>query len=192
MSVKSNNRITLLSRLEQATQTAIKLEIEEIVAEARNRGEAWVGSWTAASVRSELDLGSTLLALGQNDQHLEAFLCFRPPGPFWEILLVVTLGHSRGQRLAGALIDALFDHIEEVGQVDGTPHDVDSAIFEVGLEVRADNFSALRCYKSCGFIEQGRRKGYYPSAGTGSTDAILMSLKRRRRTGPTVKAPGKQ
>lgn len=41
------------------------------------------------------------------------------------------------------------------------------------LEVRASNHAALALYRSCGFIEIGRRKGYYRS-GQQLEDAIVM------------------
>jgi ribosomal protein S18 acetylase RimI-like enzyme len=162
------------------------MEIEETISAARGRKEAWVGSWTAASVREELARGSTLVAIGKHDGRMRAFLSFRPPGPLWEIMLVVTLGHFRGQRLAGTLIDALFDYIDEVQSAGGALHDVDAEVIEVGLEVSADNLSALRCYGNCGFIEQGRRKGYYTSSVSGPSDAVLMSLKLKRNAQPRL------
>lgn len=45
----------------------------------------------------------------------------------------------------------------------------------VWLEVRAKNISAQMMYINHGFIETGRRTGYYPSAsGFGYEDAIVM------------------
>ena len=43
------------------------------------------------------------------------------------------------------------------------------------LEVRESNFAARALYQQAGFIESGRRKGYYPIEG-GKEDAILMDL----------------
>jgi len=48
---------------------------------------------------------------------------------------------------------------------------------KVWLEVRAKNISAQMLYMNAGFIETGRRTGYYPSAqGFGYEDAIVMCL----------------
>lgn len=48
---------------------------------------------------------------------------------------------------------------------------------KIWLEVRAKNISAQMLYMNAGFIETGRRTGYYPSAkGFGYEDAIVMSL----------------
>jgi ribosomal-protein-alanine N-acetyltransferase len=43
----------------------------------------------------------------------------------------------------------------------------------VGLEVRPSNTAALHLYSRCGFVAEGRRKGYYENG----EDAILMSCK---------------
>ncbi|MCG6658298.1 ribosomal protein S18-alanine N-acetyltransferase [Halomonas campisalis] len=45
------------------------------------------------------------------------------------------------------------------------------------LEVRAGNRAAIALYRGAGFIEDGRRRGYYPppSAGAPREDAVLMS-----------------
>lgn len=43
------------------------------------------------------------------------------------------------------------------------------------LEVRASNAPAIALYRRCGFVEDGRRRNYYP-LGSGREDALLMSL----------------
>lgn len=163
---------------------ALKSEIEASIAWAKSQGEAWVGSWNDAAIKSELKLGTSLVALGETDHRLRGFLLFRPPGPFWEIILLLTLPSFRAQGVASGLIDALFSHAASVGSAmgtgvggkDGAPQRSAEAKVgvELGLEVRADNLAALRCYKLCGFIEQGRRKAYYPDG----VDAVLMAATR--------------
>lgn len=50
-------------------------------------------------------------------------------------------------------------------------------VVKIWLEVRAKNIAAQMLYMKAGFIETGRRTGYYPSAkGFGYEDAIVMSL----------------
>lgn len=44
------------------------------------------------------------------------------------------------------------------------------------LEVRISNRAALRLYESLGFVEVGRRRGYYPALEEGREDALVMSL----------------
>jgi len=45
------------------------------------------------------------------------------------------------------------------------------------LEVRVGNARAQRIYEQHGYRRVGERKGYYPAAGGGREDAIVMSLK---------------
>jgi ribosomal-protein-alanine N-acetyltransferase len=48
---------------------------------------------------------------------------------------------------------------------------------KIWLEVRAKNITAQMLYMNLGFIETGRRTGYYPSdRGFGYEDAIVMCL----------------
>ena len=50
-------------------------------------------------------------------------------------------------------------------------------VTKIWLEVRAKNIAAQMLYMNAGFIETGRRTGYYPSAnGFGYEDAIVMCL----------------
>jgi len=42
------------------------------------------------------------------------------------------------------------------------------------LEVRSSNAAAIALYRKHGFVDDGRRKDYYPTA-TGKEDALLMS-----------------
>ena len=46
-----------------------------------------------------------------------------------------------------------------------------SGVGEIMLEVRAGNEAALRFYRSMGFVEEGRRRGYYADP---VEDAVLM------------------
>ncbi len=48
------------------------------------------------------------------------------------------------------------------------------SIHRLLLEVREQNVRAIRLYESFGFIQDGRRKGYYAS-GSGVEDALLYS-----------------
>ncbi|MDR2881880.1 MAG: ribosomal protein S18-alanine N-acetyltransferase [Azoarcus sp.] len=50
-----------------------------------------------------------------------------------------------------------------------------SGVRQFFLEVRPSNLLALALYRRAGFVEIGRRKGYYP-ASEGREDAIVMRL----------------
>ena len=46
----------------------------------------------------------------------------------------------------------------------------------VFLEVAADNDAARALYARAGFVEAGRRPGYYPGADGGRRDALVLAL----------------
>ena len=69
-------------------------------------------------------------------------------------------GQGLGIRLVTALLSALSDR----------------AVQRCLLEVRAGNDRAIALYRKQGFVDDGLRSNYYPSA-TGREDALLMSYK---------------
>lgn len=72
----------------------------------------------------------------------------------------------RGRHLAAPLLAAHAAHLRRAGA---------QCLF---LEVADDNAPALALYRKAGFVEIGRRKGYYPgeSAGAVRRDALTMRL----------------
>ena len=45
------------------------------------------------------------------------------------------------------------------------------------LEVAADNLAARGLYAASGFVESGRRRGYYHAPGGSAVDAVIMSCR---------------
>lgn len=50
----------------------------------------------------------------------------------------------------------------------------DSGVRRCHLEVRSSNGAAIALYRSAGFTENGRRKGYYRSPDGAGEDALMM------------------
>jgi ribosomal-protein-alanine N-acetyltransferase len=126
-------------------------------------------------------------------------LCFDPP---WsEAMLLARLEHPRGlnlgifsdEALAGfVLISRLFDEAQvlQVGvdpqqQRSGLAHRLlqraldelaGAGVERVMLEVRESNLPAMGLYLKLGFVEDGRRAGYYPTTA-GQEAAVLMSVR---------------
>ncbi|MGB0938340.1 MAG: ribosomal protein S18-alanine N-acetyltransferase [Colwellia sp.] len=72
---------------------------------------------------------------------------------------------EQGNGYGKALLNQFIDQAKSRGAV------------KIFLEVRSKNISAQMLYMNAGFIETGRRTGYYPSAsGFGYEDAIVMCL----------------
>jgi ribosomal-protein-alanine N-acetyltransferase len=83
---------------------------------------------------------------------------------------VATLGVTaalQGEGIGSLLLDALLAEADKRSPV-------------VLLEVRADNETAQRLYRRRGFVEIGRRRGYYQPSGA---DAVIMKRKRVRALG---------
>jgi ribosomal-protein-alanine N-acetyltransferase len=83
---------------------------------------------------------------------------------------VATLGVTKalqGEGVGSMLLDALLAEADKRSPV-------------VLLEVRADNLAAQRLYERRGFVEIGRRRGYYQPSGA---DAVIMKRKRVRSLG---------
>ncbi|HLT04682.1 MAG TPA: ribosomal protein S18-alanine N-acetyltransferase [Pseudomonas sp.] len=79
-------------------------------------------------------------------------------------LLNITVAPAcQGRGLGLALLDHLMTRARERGGK------------ECFLEVRASNQGAYRLYERYGFNEIGRRRNYYPAAGGGSEDALVMA-----------------
>lgn len=81
-----------------------------------------------------------------------------------QALLVAPAWRRRG--LAERLLAAVIDQARQWGGE------------RLLLEVRASNAAALALYRRTGFVEDGRRRGYYPlrTPGGQREDAVLMSL----------------
>lgn len=80
-----------------------------------------------------------------------------------ELLTIATRPDARRQGLARARMEAWQARARTSGAE------------RAFLEVAADNVAALALYKTCGFAVEGRRKGYYPRAGSAAVDAIVMA-----------------
>ncbi|MFD1215191.1 MULTISPECIES: ribosomal protein S18-alanine N-acetyltransferase [Microbulbifer] len=82
-----------------------------------------------------------------------------------EVLDVAVSNHWRRQGLAEYLLQRVFTELAD-------------DIHRVLLEVRVSNRAARNLYRKLGFMEEGRRKNYYPNPDGSREDALIMSLLR--------------
>lgn len=87
-----------------------------------------------------------------------AFLLASIIAPEAEILTLAVDPAARRRGHARSLIDELKSQVD--------------SIF---LEVGSDNSPAIALYQACGFVETGRRAGYYLRIAQPPVDAVLMS-----------------
>jgi ribosomal-protein-alanine N-acetyltransferase len=95
--------------------------------------------------------------------HKDGFVLARAAGGEAEILTLAVTPAARGRGMGRALLQAATTHAAALGA---------QSIF---LEVGADNPAALALYAGLGFVQVGRRKGYYvPNAGGAAADALVL------------------
>jgi len=109
---------------------------------------AMPGSFGLLAMAGELPIGlAIVLAVGQ-----EA-----------EILTLGIVPDFRRRGVGRLLLSAVADRLARAG------------VARLTLEVSEDNFAAQALYRATGFLEAGRRTGYYVRANGGAVDAILLA-----------------
>lgn len=91
-----------------------------------------------------------------------------------ELLTLAVAAEARRQGRGRALLTAFEAEAQARGAITAF------------LEVAADNAAAIALYRSAGFAEAGRRRGYYRIAGAAPVDALVMakSLGAQENAGP--------
>lgn len=79
-------------------------------------------------------------------------------------LLTIAVPPARRRRGSGRRLLARFE-AEAAGRGAAAAH----------IEVAADNTAALGLYRAAGWQETGRRRAYYPRAGSAAVDALILS-----------------
>jgi ribosomal-protein-alanine N-acetyltransferase len=100
-------------------------------------------------------------ALGDAD----GFILIRTVVDEAEILTLAIRPEARRRGTGSRLVAAAAQAAREQGAV------------SLHLEVADDNAAALALYVRAGFVETGRRAGYYPREGRPTAAALLLTLK---------------
>jgi [ribosomal protein S18]-alanine N-acetyltransferase len=159
------------------TVTLRPMTLEDLPAVMRLEEELFApDTWTEAMYRDELSRGDTRYYVvaefdvtGDEDAPDPAPVTVGYGGliAYDDEAHVATLGVTsalQGEGIGALLLDALLAEADKRSPV-------------VLLEVRADNEAAQRLYRRRGFVEIGRRRGYYQPSGA---DAVVMKRKRVR------------
>ncbi|MEE9387307.1 MAG: GNAT family N-acetyltransferase [Paracoccaceae bacterium] len=115
-------------------------------------------SWTAAEFSDLLRAKGTYLAAKS-----KGFVLARAVLDEAEILTIAVLPDARRLGFGGALLAELEANL------------LQDKVSKIHLEVSAENTAALALYYRSGYLETGRRSGYYASAGTIAQDALILS-----------------
>ena len=130
---------------------------------AEIHAEAFDDSWSAADIATLLDAPGTRAFAARFDGAPAAFILCRVVADEAEILTLATIPAGRRRGAAAALIDA------------GAAAALADGAVNLFLEVAQDNRAAVALYNGKGFVEVGRRRGYYRRPD-GAVAALLMRL----------------
>lgn len=151
------------------TYTARQLQIEDLAQLAELEQATQLEPWSEAQVLAIaplLECGEYLGTVLSHGSEMVAYILARVFLDECEILSVGVTPQMQGKGLGKQVLQVFL-------------RDLPEAIAQLHLEVRVSNLSAQRLYAGAGFIEVGRRKGYYAvltaDGQSGREDALLMS-----------------
>ncbi|MGF1639973.1 MAG: GNAT family N-acetyltransferase [Rhodospirillales bacterium] len=124
--------------------------------------QCFADAWSAASIAALLAAPGTCAHVAAADGAPGAFVLCRVAADEGEVLAIGVAPPLRRRGWAAALLaTALADAARRGAR-------------RMVLEVAVDNRAALGLYARHGFLEAGRRPGYYAGAG-GGTDAVILA-----------------
>lgn len=115
--------------------------------------------WDAAAFQTLLDQDGVFVL-----ETTDGFILMRAVADEAEILTLAVRPAARRQGLATRLL------------TQGATVAASCGAMRLFLEVAADNDGALALYGGAGFVEAGRRPGYYARPGGGGEDALILAL----------------
>ena len=120
---------------------------------------AFARPWDAAAFSALVDQPG-VLALGDED----GFILIRTVADEAEILTLAVIPESRRRGLGRVLVQAAAAKARAAGAT------------RLFLEVAEDNTAATALYRQAGFIQVGKRTGYYPREDGVDAAALLLAL----------------
>ncbi len=135
---------------------------DDIAILAARHQQSFAKGWNEADLADMLSVAGTQALVIESQGHVAGFIMLRAILDEAEILTLTVLPALRQRGLGKTLLQGALASAHTNGV---------SSMF---LEVNANNAAALALYKACGFMETGRRKGYYTTA-QGIEDAVLMA-----------------
>jgi ribosomal-protein-alanine N-acetyltransferase len=117
--------------------------------------------WTQGNFADSLAAGHVAFTLRDESGSLLAYAVLMRVMEETHLLNLAVDQPAQGRGLGRCLLNWLMAHEAHYGQR------------SMLLEVRPSNVPAIKLYGSVGFVEIGRRKGYYPAA-QGREDALVM------------------
>lgn len=125
--------------------------------------------WSEASVAAELENDLSLWLVAEADGSVQGYIGSQSVAPDCDIMNLAVAPGARRQGLGRQLLAALIDALHRRG------------IERLFLEVRPSNTAARALYDAFGFVQAGRRKGYYVNP---TEDALILRKELPRHADP--------
>jgi ribosomal-protein-alanine N-acetyltransferase len=129
---------------------------------ARLHARSFRRGWSEDEIESMLADRAVLAHRAMIGRHFAGFIMSRAALDEAEILSIAVAEEFRGRNVARALLGQHLDQLASRG------------VRIVFLEVDENNEPALRLYRRAGFVEVGRREGYYRSASGKAATALVL------------------
>lgn len=140
------------------------MQVQDLDAVLAIETSAYSFPWSRGNFIDSLAAGYHAQVLLVDGGGIAGYIVAMPGVDELHLLNITVAPDWQGRGLARQMLDALEAH--------GRRH----ALPTLWLEVRRSNERAQALYRSRGFAEVGRRRGYYPAAHGRREDAIVMKL----------------
>ena len=125
-------------------------------------GASFRRGWSEDEIEGLLTDRSVLGHRAMIGSRFAGFILSRMAADEAEILSVAVAARFQGRSIAGGLLRHHLGRLMAFG------------VHKVFLEVEENNIAALKLYRRAGFVEAGRREGYYPKAAGKSVAALVL------------------
>lgn len=116
---------------------------------AIERASTTAAHWPESHYASAIGSPARLLLLAEASSEILGFVVAHTAVPEWELENIAVQPRARRRGVGRALMNALIDAAKAAGAT------------EIRQEIRASNLPAQKLGQSCGFLQEGRRSGYY-------------------------------
>ena len=138
------------------------MQVDDLPAVLEIENAVYPYPWTRANFLDSLYAGHEAWVLRDDKGVLLGYFFIMLIVDEAHLLNISVRGDLHGRGIGRLLLDRVAQLAREKGMA------------SILLEVRPSNACAIKLYERFGFGQIGRRKAYYPAAGNGREDAVVM------------------